>query len=290
MSIDNLSGLYSAKKIFAQLHRENFSPHAYLFYGSKGSGKSTLALEFSKFFLDEKKLTPDNQIDLLWIQPSETSSWIRLSKINGSSKDNEHPSLQEFLMTLPLTHPFKVVVIEDAHRLTLEAAHALLKTLEEPPKFVKIILTTTKRHEVLPTIISRCINICCELPSLEEQNNKWPANTLVEKIFSKDAPAKRQHTKDHLDLYQTLLDIFEETSHPFKLKTAEKLQNWCDQYAKRFQIPLRQAFLEGLECLASWFLYSKRYQNVQKVCRIHKMNQYNFNLNYLIDALVVEIF
>lgn len=290
MSIHELIGLYSAKKIYSCLSHQNHFPHAYLLYGTKGSGKTTLAVEFSKFFLAEKDFFSTSQIDLLWIQPSQNSSLIRLANIKGQSKDGEQPSVKEFLTTLPLTHSFKVVVIEEVHRLTLEAGHALLKILEEPPYFVKFILTTSQRHDVLSTIISRCLNISCELPSIKELNEKWPTTHLAEIIFSDNIPGRRHHLHNHLEIYQELYTIFESASTAFKLKTAEKFKNWCDQYAKQTQLSLRTALLEGLECLALWFIYFKQSYKAQKICQIYKTNIFNPNLGYLIDAVIIEVF
>lgn len=69
---------------------------------------------------------------------------------------DEVREITRYLQTKPLTLAYKFIVIIDAARLTLPAQHALLKTLEEPPHYTRFILTIQNRHQLLPTILSRC--------------------------------------------------------------------------------------------------------------------------------------
>jgi DNA polymerase III, gamma/tau subunits len=64
--------------------------------------------------------------------------------------------LRENVNYVPAKCRYKVYIIDEAHMLTLESFNALLKTLEEPPPYVKFILATTDPHKIPPTIISRC--------------------------------------------------------------------------------------------------------------------------------------
>ena len=64
--------------------------------------------------------------------------------------------MQRFASLAPMESPFKVIILRGFERATLPAAHALLKTLEEPPSQVVLLLTSARPHALLPTIISRC--------------------------------------------------------------------------------------------------------------------------------------
>ncbi len=121
--------------------------HAYLFSGPANLGKKTLALQFAELLK-----CSDNDIHVL-----ETNSAIKIDDI----RDLHHKLL------LSSQSEFKVAIIDDASFITNQAASALLKTLEEPAKNTVLILVTSNKSKVLPTIISRCINYEFNLASKE---------------------------------------------------------------------------------------------------------------------------
>jgi len=79
-------------------------------------------------------------------------------EIDGASNRgiDEIRTLRENVKFSPVSGKFKIYIIDEVHMLTPEAFNALLKTLEEPPEFVKFIFATTHPHKVIPTILSRC--------------------------------------------------------------------------------------------------------------------------------------
>jgi hypothetical protein len=91
----------------------------------------------------QRKVCPD----LLVV---DEPSYIRIEQVRGA---------QRFLSLRSLTLKHKVLVMNQAHSLTEEAANAFLKTLEEPPASSFIVLTTSRLDSILPTIISRCRRI-----------------------------------------------------------------------------------------------------------------------------------
>jgi DNA polymerase-3 subunit gamma/tau len=91
-------------------------------------------------------------------------------EIDGASNRgiDEIRTLRENVKFSPVSGKFKVYIIDEVHMLTPEAFNALLKTLEEPPKFVKFIFATTQPHKVIPTILSRCQRLDFRrIPSME---------------------------------------------------------------------------------------------------------------------------
>ena len=83
---------------------------------------------------------------------------IDLIEIDAASNRgiDEMRELRDGIKFAPTKSKYKVFIIDESHQLTKEAANALLKTLEEPPKHAIFILATTEIHKMIPTIISRC--------------------------------------------------------------------------------------------------------------------------------------
>jgi len=124
--------------------------HAYLFSGPANLGKKTLALEFANLLKCSK-----NDIHIL-----EKNTAIKIDEV----RDLQHKLL------LSSQSEFKIMIIDDAANITNQAASALLKTLEEPSRNTVLILVTSNKSKVLPTIISRCINYEFNLVSKEKIN------------------------------------------------------------------------------------------------------------------------
>lgn len=124
--------------------------HAYLFSGPENLGKKTLALEFAKLLNCSK-----NDIHIL-----EKNSAIKIDEVRDLQHKLQFSSQSEF----------KIAIIDDAAFITNEAASALLKTLEEPAKNTVLVLITSNKKKILPTIISRCINYEFNLVSQEKIN------------------------------------------------------------------------------------------------------------------------
>jgi DNA polymerase-3 subunit delta' len=94
-------------------------------------------------------------LDLIWIDPETDEEGKRL----GTHKIKAFRELKEKLGLGPAEEPFRVVVIADADRMNQESANSILKVLEEPPKNWLFILTASDASRLLPTILSRCMEI-----------------------------------------------------------------------------------------------------------------------------------
>lgn len=82
---------------------------------------------------------------------------ITHDKPNSISVDDIRGQVVEDVQVRPYSSPYKIYIIDDAEKMTMQAQNALLKTIEEPPSYVVVLLLTTNASSLLQTILSRCV-------------------------------------------------------------------------------------------------------------------------------------
>jgi DNA polymerase-3 subunit delta' len=142
------------------VRREN-PPHALLLVGPRGVGKTTLAMDLAAGLLclsDDplarpcrscaacRKVAGGNHPDLHFVAPEGSGEQIRIGQVQELISD---------LALTPLEGRFRIAVVGSAHRLNLDAQHALLKTLEEPGDSTCLVLCADDAAVLLPTVVSR---------------------------------------------------------------------------------------------------------------------------------------
>ena len=139
--------------------RSNRLAHAYLFCGPRGVGKTTCARIFAKTI---NCLTPTvdheacNQCESCAAFNEQRSFNIHELDAASNNSVDDIRSLIDQVRIPPQIGKYSVYIIDEVHMLSQGAFNALLKTLEEPPSYAIFILATTKKHKILPTILSRC--------------------------------------------------------------------------------------------------------------------------------------
>lgn len=135
--------------------------HAYLFCGPRGIGKTTFARVFAKAVnCTERKegdYEPCDKCDIC--KETIAGANIDLIEIDAASHtgvDNVRENIIANARIQPSRSKYKIFIIDEVHMLSVSAFNALLKIIEEPPKYVIFILCTTEAHKVPATIISRC--------------------------------------------------------------------------------------------------------------------------------------
>ena len=132
--------------------------HAFLFSGSRGVGKTSAARILTRALNCQN---PDNGDpcnsceNCVEINQNASPDVYEIDAASNRGIDNIR-ELRENVNYVPARCRYKVYIIDEAHMLTLESFNALLKTLEEPPSYVKFIFATTDPHKIPQTIISRC--------------------------------------------------------------------------------------------------------------------------------------
>ena len=139
--------------------KANKVPNAYLFTGIRGIGKTTTAR------IVAKSLNCSNGIDELCkddlcenCTAISNSNHIDVLEMDAASKTgvDDVRDLIEFSRYGPTTAKYKIFIIDEVHMLSKQAFNALLKTLEEPPEYLKFIFATTEIKKIPITVVSRC--------------------------------------------------------------------------------------------------------------------------------------
>ncbi len=147
---------HAAAVLGAALAPDRGPAHAYLLHGPAGTGKRDAARAFAAELLSRGAADPANtrtrvqhgsHPDLTWVAPSGAHEMLR--------RDVDEAVVGAAART-PFEASWRVFVLERADTMNDEAANSLLKTLEEPPAYVVLLLLTDRLSQVLPTIASRC--------------------------------------------------------------------------------------------------------------------------------------
>lgn len=163
--------------------------HSYIFAGEKGSGKKLLAKLFAMTLQCEahgdepclqcsscKKAMNRNHPDIIYINHEKTNS-IGIEDIREK--------LISDVSIKPYTGPYKIYIVDEAEKMTMQAQNALLKTIEEPPAYAVILLLVNNGSTLLPTIASRCVTLNLK-PVRDEVIKKY----LMEELHVPDYQAE----------------------------------------------------------------------------------------------------
>ena len=158
-SFDDLIGQEVVAETIINSIKANKTPNAYLFTGIRGIGKTTTARIVAKALnCSEKTDSPCKEKLCENCEAITNSNHIDVLEMDAASKTgvDDVRDLIEFSRYGPTSAKYKIFIIDEVHMLSKQAFNALLKTLEEPPEYLKFIFATTEIKKIPITVVSRC--------------------------------------------------------------------------------------------------------------------------------------
>ena len=231
--------------------RANKTPNAYLFTGIRGIGKTTIARIVAKM-LNCSEVVENNCKDKCDTCQSITqSNHIDVLEMDAASKTgvDDVRELIEFSRYGPTSSKYKIFIIDEVHMLSKQAFNALLKTLEEPPKYLKFIFATTEIKKIPVTVISRCQRFdltritSSELLKFLQKIKEKEGGKITEDALKLIVKISEGSVRDALSLLDRALLTLESNSE-LDLKSAQKIFGFFDKFQL---IELFQYILEGNE-------------------------------------------
>ena len=232
--------------------KSNKIPNAYLFTGIRGVGKTTIARIIAK------SLNCLNGIDNLCkdklcenCEAISNSNHIDVLEMDAASKTgvDDVRDLIEFSRYGPSSAKYKIFIIDEVHMLSKQAFNALLKTLEEPPQYLKFIFATTEIKKIPITVISRCQRFDLSRVKSDElfkfikdvkEKEKGKISDEALKLIVKISEGS---VRDALSLLDRAM-LNENQDKELDLKSAQKIFGYFD---KSFLINLFKHLFEGNE-------------------------------------------
>ena len=155
---DDLIGQDIVAETIINSIKSNKIPNAYLFTGIRGVGKTTIARIVAKTLNCPNGIENQCKKKCSNCDDITNSNHIDVLEMDAASKTgvDDVRELIEFSRYGPTTAKYKIFIIDEVHMLSKQAFNALLKTLEEPPKYLKFIFATTEIKKIPITVISRC--------------------------------------------------------------------------------------------------------------------------------------
>jgi len=240
-----------AETIFNSI-KANKVPNAYLFTGIRGIGKTTTARIVAKSLNCLHGIDDLCKVDLCEnCTAISDSNHIDVLEMDAASKTgvDDVRDLIEFSRYGPTTAKYKIFIIDEVHMLSKQAFNALLKTLEEPPEYLKFIFATTEIKKIPITVVSRCqrfdlsrirsqelFNFIKKIKDIEKGNASDDALKLIVKI-------SEGSVRDALSLLDRALLTFDKDKE-LDLTSAQKIFGYFD---KSQLISLFQLIFEGKE-------------------------------------------
>ena len=156
-----VAGQGHAIKVLSHALESGRLHHAYLFSGTRGVGKTTLARVLARCMNCEQGVSPTPCGECGACREIDAGCFPDLIEVDAASraKVEETRELMNNVQYMPVSGRFKVYLIDEVHMFSNHSFNALLKTLEEPPPYVKFLLATTEPRKVPVTVLSRCLQL-----------------------------------------------------------------------------------------------------------------------------------
>lgn len=207
---DNIIGNEQNKEILKQIIKNDNIAHSYMFIGKESIGKMQFAKEFAKAIMCVGDETSCNKCkSCIEFNTSNNPDFTIVEPDGNAIKIDQIRDLVKKVYEKPIVSNKKVYIINDSNLMTKEAQNSLLKTLEEPPEYVTIILIASNENLFLPTIKSRCTKIIFNkltndelVKVLEKQYNYFNVSDLVLKVSDREHKKSIKFKRERRRLYK----------------------------------------------------------------------------------------
>ena len=211
---ENIIGNKRNKEILEKAIEINKTSHSYIFCGTEGIGKKLIAKELAKKILCiGKKVNNCDCKSCIEFDSDNNPDFQLIESVDGKIKIEQIRQMQRKVAEKPIISNNKVYIIDNADTMTTEAQNCLLKTLEEPPEYITIILICTNEGNLLSTIKSRCTRMQFE-PIKDEDlkeyvKTKLPDEQISEKIIelAQVSIGKAIKLNERKDIYENIENI-----------------------------------------------------------------------------------
>ena len=288
---ENILGNNSIKNLLSNSMKADKVSHSYMFVGISGIGKKMMAKDFAKgiLCLNENKycnnckscieFDSNNNPDLIYIEPDGNN--IKIEQIR---------ELQKRIPEKPIISNRKVCIINDADTMTKEAQNCLLKTLEEPPEFVTIILIGSNENAFLTTIKSRCMIIHFEKIVNEEISNFLRENYEIEPTTNmldlfQGSIGKAIELKDKQEQYENIRNIVTKLNSNDLIDTVKTAESLYKNKEEIYEI-LEYINITLLKMAKTDYRYTNCIQIVENTKQRLKQNA---NYDMCIDNMLFNI-
>ena len=244
LSFKDILGQDLIKKHFITAIATGNVSHAYILSGEEGMGKKTMANAFALSLMCEegksgepcrechacRQVLSGNHPDIIYVTHEKPAS---------IGVDDVRRQINDTIQVKPYRGGYKLYIVDEAEKMTVQAQNALLKTIEEPPVYAVILLLTANGEVFLPTILSRCVKMALK-PLTDEQVRDYLTGRLqvpaaqaeVYTAFARGNLGKAialSESEDFQRLYEELLGLLEKVKKADLSELLEDVKRWKDE-------------------------------------------------------------
>jgi len=280
------------KKNLQAIIESNKIGHSYIFVGTEGIGKKQIAKEFARKILClNKPESCDNCKSCIEFKGNNNPDYAEISPDGKNIKIDQIREFQKKVYEKPVISQKKVYIIDDADKMTKEAQNCLLKTLEEPPEYIVIVLVATDEDKLLNTIKSRCTKFMFNKLKREELKKYLKDQNFPEDLLKMTGGSIKKliHIQENIDTYTEVNNIINNIPSKPKVDVLKS----SEIFSKNKEI-----IMEMLDYISLIFYekvynfdnkQSKNIKCIEIVEEVKRKIVANSNLDMSIDYLLLKI-
>lgn len=296
MNFKNLLGNDKIKQELLDVVRSGNVSHSYMFVGEEGLGKCLFALDFAKLILcmSENKPECNDCESCVKFLSQNHPDFIKVEPDGNSIKIAQMREMQENIYQKPIVSSKKVFIINNAEKMTQEAQNSLLKTLEEPPSYIVIILIVSNENLLLNTIKSRCLKLNFQNIGKAEILKYLESNNLSQEFtdnminLCNGSIGKLEEISQNIELYRNVENIIINILNARYDSVMDAINDSEILYKSKEKIT---SMLEYMEVIAYTYIQKNiSYTEVINIIGNTKNKLYtNCNYDMCIDELLIKI-